>query len=135
MNNPQDDADPFGWFAQLALGHQQFATFMRSTLEVAPLDERSKAQWSFALRQVVDAMSPKNALATNPEVLQLALQSGGAIPPATYASGRTASRAASAIRAAAAAISSHRSARPTSASFDGLVQKLFDVITSTPSCR
>lgn len=79
MNDPQNGADPFGWFAQLALGHQHFATLMSSTIDAAPLlDERSKAQWGFALRQVLDAMSPKNGLATNPEVLQLALESGGA---------------------------------------------------------
>lgn len=78
MNDSQNGADPFGWFAQLALGHQQFATLMRGTIGAAPLDERSKAQWGFALRQVVDAMSPKNCAATNPEVLQLALESGGA---------------------------------------------------------
>ena len=79
MNDPQGKADPFGWFAQLALGHQHLATLMRSTLEAVPLlDERGKAQWSFALRQVVDAMNPKNGLATNPEALRLALESGGA---------------------------------------------------------
>ena len=79
MNDTPNAADPFGWFAQLAQGHQQFATWMRSTIDAAPLlDARSKAQWDFALRQVLDAMSPKNGLATNPEVLQLALESGGA---------------------------------------------------------
>jgi len=77
MNDSPNPADPFGWFQQMALGHQQFATFMRSTVDAAPLDERSKAQWGFALRQVVDAVSPKNCLATNPDVLQLALESGG----------------------------------------------------------
>jgi polyhydroxyalkanoate synthase len=46
-------------------------------LDAAPLDERSKAQWGFALRQVMDALSPANTLATNPEALQLALESGG----------------------------------------------------------
>ena len=44
----------------------------------APLDERSKAQWGFALRQFIDAMSPANFLATNPEAIQLALDTGGA---------------------------------------------------------
>jgi len=77
MDDSPNPADPFGWFQQMALGHQQFATFMRSTVDAAPLDERSKAQWSFALRQVVDAVCPKNCLATNPDVLQLALESGG----------------------------------------------------------
>ena len=51
---------------------------MRKALDAAPLDERSKAQWGFALRQVTDALSPANTLATNPEALQLALETGGA---------------------------------------------------------
>ena len=51
---------------------------MRKALEAAPLDERSKAQWGFALRQLADALSPANMLATNPEALQLAMETGGA---------------------------------------------------------
>ena len=51
---------------------------VRKALDAAPLDERSKAQWGFALNQVVDALSPANSLATNPEALQLALETGGA---------------------------------------------------------
>jgi polyhydroxyalkanoate synthase len=51
---------------------------LRKALDAAPLDERSKAQWGFALRQVIDALSPANALATNPEALQLAMETGGA---------------------------------------------------------
>src|SRR5450755_277431 len=78
MNDSQAAADPFGWFAQLTLGHQQFATLIRSTVDAAPLDERSKAQWGFARRQVIDAINPQNSLVTNPEVVQLALESGGA---------------------------------------------------------
>jgi polyhydroxyalkanoate synthase subunit PhaC len=51
---------------------------LRKALDSAPLDERSKAQWGFALGQVMDALSPANTLATNPEALQLALETGGA---------------------------------------------------------
>ena len=51
---------------------------MFKALDAAPLDERSKAQWGFALRQVTDAISPANTLATNPEALQLAMETGGA---------------------------------------------------------
>jgi polyhydroxyalkanoate synthase len=65
-------------FAPFAQGYLQFSTLMNQALQAAPLDERTKGQWSFALRQVVDAMSPANALATNPEALQAALDSGGA---------------------------------------------------------
>ena len=51
---------------------------MQKALDAAPLDERSKAQWGFALRQVADALSPANTLATNPEALQLAIETKGA---------------------------------------------------------
>ena len=51
---------------------------LHKALDAAPLDERSKAQWGFALRQVIDALSPANTLATNPEALQLAMETGGA---------------------------------------------------------
>ena len=78
MNQPPNSVDPFGWFAQLGLAHQQWATLMRSTVHAWPLDERSKSQWDFALRQVIDATSPRNILATNPEALQLAVETGGA---------------------------------------------------------
>ena len=50
----------------------------QKALEASPIDERSKAQWSFALRQVADALSPANTLLTNPEALQLAMETGGA---------------------------------------------------------
>ena len=50
----------------------------QKALDAAPIDDRSKAQWGFALRQVADALSPANTLATNPEALQLALETGGA---------------------------------------------------------
>jgi polyhydroxyalkanoate synthase subunit PhaC len=51
---------------------------MQKALDAAPIDERSKAQWGFALRQVMDALSPANTLVTNPEALQLAMETGGA---------------------------------------------------------
>ncbi len=50
----------------------------QKALDAAPIDDRSKAQWGFALRQVADALSPANTLATNPEALQLAIETGGA---------------------------------------------------------
>ncbi|MGZ5715911.1 MAG: PHA/PHB synthase family protein [Caldimonas sp.] len=78
MNESRHPLDPFGWFAQLASGHQQWAALMRETLQASPLDARSKSLCDFALRQVIDATSPKNCLATNPEALQLAAESGGA---------------------------------------------------------
>ena len=51
---------------------------VRKALDAAPIDERSKAQWRFVLNQVLDALSPSNILVTNPEALQLAMETGGA---------------------------------------------------------
>jgi polyhydroxyalkanoate synthase len=65
-------------FAPLAQGYLQFSALVNQALAAAPLDERSKGQWGFALRQVVDAMSPAHCLATNPDAMQSALDSGGA---------------------------------------------------------
>ncbi|MEO8827116.1 class I poly(R)-hydroxyalkanoic acid synthase [Lapillicoccus sp.] len=65
-------------FDALARAYLAHTKLMREALEAAPLDERSKAQWGFALRQVTDALSPANMLATNPEALQLAVETGGA---------------------------------------------------------
>src|SRR5215208_5375677 len=52
--------------------------FVRKALDAAPINERSKAQWRFVLNQVLDALSPANILVTNPEALQLAMETGGA---------------------------------------------------------
>jgi polyhydroxyalkanoate synthase len=68
--------DPrFDGLARAYLGQSEL---LHKTLAAAPLDDRSKAQWGFVLRQVVDALSPANSLATNPEALQTALETGGA---------------------------------------------------------
>jgi polyhydroxyalkanoate synthase subunit PhaC len=65
-------------FEALARSYLTQSEMLRDTLAAAPLDERSKAQWGFVLRQVIDALSPANALATNPEALQTAIETGGA---------------------------------------------------------
>jgi len=68
--------DPrFDGLTQTYLG---LSDMVRKNLDAAPLEGRSKAQWGFVLRQVVDALSPANCLTTNPEALQTALDSGGA---------------------------------------------------------
>jgi polyhydroxyalkanoate synthase subunit PhaC len=64
-------------FDALARSYLTQSEMLRDTLAAAPLDERSKAQWGFVLRQVIDALSPANALATNPEALQTAIETGG----------------------------------------------------------
>jgi len=65
-------------FDGLVRAYLMNSELLRATLDAAPLDERTKAQWGFVLRQAIDALSPANALLTNPEVLQTALESGGA---------------------------------------------------------
>ena len=62
----------------LARSYLQQSDLLRKTLDAAPVDDRTKAQWSFALRQLTDALSPANTLATNPEAMQLAIETGGA---------------------------------------------------------
>ncbi len=51
---------------------------MRKAIDGAPVDDRTKAQWDFALRQLTDALSPANNLLTNPEAMQLAIETKGA---------------------------------------------------------
>jgi polyhydroxyalkanoate synthase len=65
-------------FDALAKAYLGQAEQLRRALAAAPLDERSKGQWGFLMRQVVDAASPANCLFTNPEALQVAIDSGGA---------------------------------------------------------
>jgi len=50
---------------------------LQRAVELAPLDEKSKLQLSFTARQFSEAMSPSNFFATNPEAIELAIQTGG----------------------------------------------------------
>jgi len=65
-------------FATLARSYLAQAGMLEQALLAAPVDERTRGQWRFLLRQVIDAASPANCLATNPEAMQQALDSGGA---------------------------------------------------------
>jgi len=65
-------------FDLLSRAYLRQARALRTALDAAPIDPRLKAQWSFVLRQVLDAASPANCLLTNPEAMQTALASGGA---------------------------------------------------------
>ncbi|WP_432557635.1 PHA/PHB synthase family protein [Granulicoccus sp. GXG6511] len=51
---------------------------MFKALDAAPLEDKEKAQWQFALRQITDAVSPSNTLLTNPEAIEKAMETGGA---------------------------------------------------------
>jgi len=50
---------------------------MKNAVDALPGDDETKAQMSFGMRQFVDAMSPSNFFATNPEAIELAMQTGG----------------------------------------------------------
>lgn len=54
-----------------------YSSFLHAAVESAPLDDKMKAQLRYGMRQFVDAMSPSNFLATNPEAMQLAVETGG----------------------------------------------------------
>ncbi|CAN5697695.1 class I poly(R)-hydroxyalkanoic acid synthase [soil metagenome] len=54
-----------------------YASMLREAIDSSPLDQKLKSQWGFAARQLVDALSPANFLATNPEAMQLVVESGG----------------------------------------------------------
>jgi polyhydroxyalkanoate synthase len=55
-----------------------YSDFIDKAIEATPLDEREKGQLRFAGRQFVDAMSPANFFVTNPEAIELAMQTHGA---------------------------------------------------------
>jgi polyhydroxyalkanoate synthase len=54
-----------------------YSSFLQATVESAALDEKTKAKLRYDMGQFIDAMSPANFLATNPEAMQLAVESGG----------------------------------------------------------
>jgi len=68
-------ADPR--FEMATRGYQVYSSLLRGAIDASPLDQQTKNQWGFAARQLVDAMSPANFLATNPEAMQLVLETGG----------------------------------------------------------
>ncbi|MBK8741183.1 MAG: class I poly(R)-hydroxyalkanoic acid synthase [Betaproteobacteria bacterium] len=68
-------ADPR--FDLLTNGYLSYAKFLQGSVEAATVDDKAKDQLRFAVRQYIDAMSPANFLASNPEAIQLALETGG----------------------------------------------------------
>src|SRR6201985_345837 len=65
-------------FAALARTYVAQTEQLHAALSAAAVDERSHAAGGLALRQLTDALSPANMLVTNPEALQLAMETGGA---------------------------------------------------------
>ncbi|HEX2530278.1 MAG TPA: class I poly(R)-hydroxyalkanoic acid synthase [Burkholderiaceae bacterium] len=70
------------WYADpryyaLQHGYRAYANFLQHAVDTSPADEATKEQLRFNVRQIVDAMSPANFFATNPEAIQLALETQG----------------------------------------------------------
>ena len=68
-------ADPR--FDVLKNGYLAYSKFLQGSVESAAVDDKMKDQLRFAVRQYIDAMSPANFLASNPEAIKLALETGG----------------------------------------------------------
>jgi polyhydroxyalkanoate synthase subunit PhaC len=64
-------------FEALARAYLAYSDLMKSSVEAAPVEDKVKGQLRFAVRQLIDAMSPANYLATNPEAMELAIATGG----------------------------------------------------------
>jgi polyhydroxyalkanoate synthase len=64
-------------FDYLRQSYLAYSEFMVRSVEAAQVDDKTKRQMTFAIRQVIDAISPANFFATNPEAIQLALKTSG----------------------------------------------------------
>ena len=54
-----------------------YSDFLQGAVESAQLDDKTKAQMRYGMRQFVEAMSPSNFFLTNPEAMQMASETGG----------------------------------------------------------
>src|SRR5689334_12601251 len=66
------------YFAWLKDAYLLNAEYLRELAEITQCDPATKRRVRFLARQYADAIAPSNFLATNPEALALAMQSGGA---------------------------------------------------------
>ena len=66
-----------GYHDYLRQIYQLNSRFLSDLVETAELDEAAKRRLRFYTHQLIDAMSPANFAATNPEALQLALATNG----------------------------------------------------------
>jgi poly[(R)-3-hydroxyalkanoate] polymerase subunit PhaC len=67
--------DPYYYYLQQS--YLLAAEYLEKLVEAAALEGQAKERLRFTVRQWVDAMSPANFAATNPEVLRLAQTTGG----------------------------------------------------------
>jgi polyhydroxyalkanoate synthase len=65
------------WFSLLKQTYLLNAHLLNDMIEAANLDEAKKNKLRFFARQFIDSMSPTNFAATNPEVMQTALETQG----------------------------------------------------------
>ncbi|SDK27201.1 MULTISPECIES: PHA/PHB synthase family protein [Bradyrhizobium] len=73
---PEWETPPFNWMAQAFLLGEQW--WHNATTGVRGVSKQNEAIVEFSVRQMLDVLSPSNFAATNPEVLQKTLKSGGA---------------------------------------------------------
>jgi poly[(R)-3-hydroxyalkanoate] polymerase subunit PhaC len=65
------------WFDYLRRSYDINAHFLAECVEAVDAEPLAKERLRFAARQIIDALSPANFVATNPEALKLALQTKG----------------------------------------------------------
>ena len=66
------------YFALLRDAYLLYSDYLRELADLAQTDAIGKKRLNFLVRQYLDAIAPTNFLATNPEAIKLALDSGGA---------------------------------------------------------
>ena len=64
-------------FDMVKRNYLAYSSFLQAAVEAMPLDEKTKAKLRYDMGQFIDAMSPANFLMTNPEAMQLAVETGG----------------------------------------------------------
>ena len=64
-------------FDMVKRNYLAYSSFLQATVEAMPLDEKTKTKLHYDMGQFIDAMSPANFLMTNPEAMQLAVETGG----------------------------------------------------------
>jgi polyhydroxyalkanoate synthase len=57
--------------------YQAYTEFLEKSVESAQVDDKTKGPLRFAARQFADAMSPTNFFATNPDAMEMAMETGG----------------------------------------------------------
>jgi polyhydroxyalkanoate synthase subunit PhaC len=65
------------YFALLKDAYLLYAEYLNELAELTQTDAATKKRIAFIVRQYIDAIAPSNFLATNPDALKLALESGG----------------------------------------------------------